>query len=57
MTTNIAEQQKILTVVDKSTGEIHSITIRAIRDLAAGRREDAGLSKVIALAMLEFMGK
>lgn len=57
MTVNITDKLPHLTVVDKSTGEIHLIALSAIRDVRNGNMVNQELSKIIATALLQFLGE
>lgn len=54
---SIIEKQPHLSVVDKNTGEIHLVTLKAIRGIASGERIDDELSKIIAIAFLQAWGE
>lgn len=57
MTASITDKLPHLTVVDKSTGEVHLVALSAIRDIRNGKKVDAELSQVIATALLQFLGE
>jgi len=50
---SIIQKQPHLSVVDYETGEVHLVTLNAIRGIARGDRIDDELSCIIAKAFLQ----
>lgn len=51
---SITAKQPHLSIVDYETGEVHLVTLSAIRGIARGDRIDDELSCIIAKAFLQF---